>query len=67
MLLPLEFTQKVQRHWHRMAIGAVCGSENLCFHMMEKLLCVLIKALNSNLSSALVLMYNHTKVQQKET
>ena len=36
-LLPIEFVQKVLRYWHPMAIGAVCGSETLCFQLMEKL------------------------------
>ena len=36
-LLPIEFVQKVQKYWHPMEIGALCGSENLFFHMMEKL------------------------------
>ena len=36
-LLPLEFTKKVQNYWHPMAIGALCGSENLCLHFMKKL------------------------------
>ena len=36
-LLPIEFVQKVLRYCHPMEIGALCGSENLCFQMMEKL------------------------------
>lgn len=36
-LLPIEFVQKVQKYWHPMEIGALCGSENLFFHMMEKI------------------------------
>ena len=36
LLSPLDFTQRFEKQWHPLFIGATCGSTNLCNHIIEK-------------------------------
>jgi hypothetical protein len=33
---PLEFVQKMEKHWHPLFISGACGSVNLCNHIIQK-------------------------------